>query len=33
MFYNCNSLAYINIENFDISHVTNMDSMFYNCQK
>ena len=31
MFYNCFNLNYLDINNFDISNVTDMSEMFYNC--
>ena len=33
MFYNCNSLANLDLSSFNTSNVTSMNSMFYNCQK
>jgi surface protein len=32
MFYNCKNLISIDLSNFDISKVTNMNKLFYNCQ-
>ena len=32
MFYNCTSLTYLNISNWDTSKVTNMNSMFRDCR-
>jgi len=31
MFYNCSSLTYLNLSNFNTNNVTNMSYMFYNC--
>ena len=31
MFYGCNSLNSIDLTNFDVSSVTNLDYIFYNC--
>ena len=31
MFYNCSSLTYLNLSNFNTNNVNNMSYMFYNC--
>ena len=31
MFYNCNSLIYVDLSNFNTKNVTNMSYMFYEC--
>lgn len=33
MFYNCTSLEYVNLSNFNTSNVANMSYMFYGCNK
>jgi len=33
MFADCNEIEYLDLSNFDTSHVTDMSWMFFNCDK